>query len=332
MKYFPLFILVGTPIFSYANQDTYESYAFLGLKGGYQIANDSNYHHQDPTSHLLGVFAGWQFSPEWSVDLGYQHWSTLKAKATGVEVDLSLLESALRYDWYLNSDTSLYGRAGLAYWSIDKYSPIRGELEARGYSPLVEVGVHYALSSNWSANLGYQYINNLGDSGTDYFDSHSVVVGMTYRFVNSNKSAHKKQVDPRPVIEEVTTAKPSAVVVMNEQDGSSLFATDSAQLATSAKARIQEVLSVLLRFPQANVIITGHTDAVGSEDYNKALSLRRANSVAQYLIGQGVLTHQVEVRAMGERQPIATNHTEAGRAQNRRVEIVIPEFSYQANQ
>lgn len=69
-------------------------------------------------------------------------------------------------------------------------------------------------------------------------------------------------------------------------------------------------------------MIAGHTDAVGSSDYNQGLSDRRAHSAARYLTAQGV-TRYIATAGLGEREPVASNETEAGRQENRRIEIAI---------
>jgi OOP family OmpA-OmpF porin len=71
------------------------------------------------------------------------------------------------------------------------------------------------------------------------------------------------------------------------------------------------------------VEVAGHTDSVGSEEYNMGLSDRRANSVKDYLISQGITATRLTARGYGESQPVASNDTDAGRAQNRRVELIV---------
>lgn len=111
-------------------------------------------------------------------------------------------------------------------------------------------------------------------------------------------------------------------IILN-MPGNVTFATDSADV----NARFYEVLNsvalVLQEYDRTLVDIYGHTDSTGSAQYNQQLSQRRAQSVAQYLVGQGVNGQRLLVQGMGETQPIATNDTAAGREQNRRVEIKI---------
>ncbi|MDC8856111.1 OmpA family protein, partial [Shewanella algae] len=87
--------------------------------------------------------------------------------------------------------------------------------------------------------------------------------------------------------------------------------------------------SVLKSNPQSRAVVVGHTDSTGSEVYNQALSERRAQSVVNQLIDLGVAQGQLEWQGEGESHPIADNHTADGRAQNRRVEVVIPSFQFQ---
>jgi outer membrane protein OmpA-like peptidoglycan-associated protein len=86
---------------------------------------------------------------------------------------------------------------------------------------------------------------------------------------------------------------------------------------------LNNVASTLKEYDQTIVEVTGHTDSVGSDQANQLLSERRASTVANYLIGQGLMRERFEIVGMGERYPIASNDTEQGRALNRRVEIRI---------
>ncbi len=102
-----------------------------------------------------------------------------------------------------------------------------------------------------------------------------------------------------------------------------LFATDSAALNPQLRSDLFVLADSLNRYPQSIVTVTGHTDNTGSAGYNQDLSERRASSVASVLRSGGVSSSRIRIRGAGENQPIATNQTAAGRAQNRRVDITI---------
>src|SRR5690606_37979085 len=101
------------------------------------------------------------------------------------------------------------------------------------------------------------------------------------------------------------------------------FGFDSSDLTSSAKANLDKLAEVLKNNPDTNINIYGHTDSKGTEAYNQSLSERRAASVRSYLISKGVASSRMITMGVGENEPIATNDTDAGRAENRRVEFAI---------
>lgn len=105
--------------------------------------------------------------------------------------------------------------------------------------------------------------------------------------------------------------------------GDVTFATNSADIQGQFYGILSDVSTVLNRYPATYVDVVGHADSVGAADYNQQLSERRALSVGNYLIAQGVLRDRFYIAGMGERSPIASNETPSGRQQNRRVEILI---------
>ncbi len=105
-----------------------------------------------------------------------------------------------------------------------------------------------------------------------------------------------------------------------------LFAVNSSSLLAGSYDELNRVANVLKQYPETNIQIAGYTDSSGSEDYNQRLSERRAESVKNALVGMGVTPSRLTTIGYGESKPIASNNTEAGRQQNRRVEIrIIPQ-------
>ncbi|MGD9021755.1 MAG: OmpA family protein [Lysobacterales bacterium] len=99
------------------------------------------------------------------------------------------------------------------------------------------------------------------------------------------------------------------------------FEFDSAKLTADSTATLNDALKILMRHTDLEVEIAGHTDSMGSVEYNQGLSQRRAQAVADYLIGKGAKAANLTVKGYGEMQPVADNGTEEGRAENRRVEF-----------
>lgn len=101
------------------------------------------------------------------------------------------------------------------------------------------------------------------------------------------------------------------------------FEFDSSELLPASINILDEAVSLLEEYPDVDVIIEGHTDSIGSNEYNEALSLRRAESVRTYLTSNGISNARLEVEGVGEEDPIASNETDAGRAMNRRVIFIL---------
>ena len=99
------------------------------------------------------------------------------------------------------------------------------------------------------------------------------------------------------------------------------FEFDSAKLKPAAVNRLDTIAIELVGQPTVPYEVVGHTDSIGSEAYNQGLSVERATSVSEYLIGRDVPASRLSVKGMGESMPIAPNNTKEGRAKNRRVEV-----------
>lgn len=106
-------------------------------------------------------------------------------------------------------------------------------------------------------------------------------------------------------------------------DSGILFATGKSQLNDASKTSLRKLAQNLAQNPQTNIQIVGHTDNTGSDRVNDPLSVSRATSVYNYLLGQSVASTRMAYEGQGSRAPIADNSTAAGRQENRRVEIYI---------
>jgi len=105
--------------------------------------------------------------------------------------------------------------------------------------------------------------------------------------------------------------------------GGVLFRSGDSNLLSSAEVKLDQVATALLAVKARNIIIEGHTDSQGTDAYNQDLSQRRADAVRDYLVQRGYPADRIQTRGKGEGSPIADNASSEGRANNRRVEIVI---------
>jgi outer membrane protein OmpA-like peptidoglycan-associated protein len=106
-------------------------------------------------------------------------------------------------------------------------------------------------------------------------------------------------------------------------DSGILFPFDSDNVLPAGRQNLQRLAASLQRYPGSEVLIVGHTDNVGRVDYNQRLSERRAEAAAQILVANGIPRARIQTAGRGMNEPIASNESEAGRQQNRRVEVAI---------
>lgn len=121
-------------------------------------------------------------------------------------------------------------------------------------------------------------------------------------------------VKPEPVQSEVITLSDA---------GDVLFAFNQSDLTPAAQSKLDSLMPKLQSADVVSIKVIGHTDSVGSDTYNQALSERRASSVAAYLLSQGLAPNKLTSEGKGQSQPVADNETEEGRAKNRRVELHV---------
>ena len=101
------------------------------------------------------------------------------------------------------------------------------------------------------------------------------------------------------------------------------FAVNSSTLRPGLYNELDRVAQILTAYPQTTILVAGHTDSTGSEEYNMTLSQKRADSVKNALVQRGVAAQRINAVGYGESQPVGDNETEFGRQQNRRVEVRI---------
>jgi outer membrane protein OmpA-like peptidoglycan-associated protein len=121
-------------------------------------------------------------------------------------------------------------------------------------------------------------------------------------------------------LEKVTNTARGQVITLSR---GVLFQSGKSELLPGASERLDRVADALNAIPDRKLMIEGHTDSQGKEEFNKDLSERRAQTVREYLVSRGISPDRVQITGMGENRPVADNRSPEGRAMNRRVEIVL---------
>jgi outer membrane protein OmpA-like peptidoglycan-associated protein len=148
----------------------------------------------------------------------------------------------------------------------------------------------------------------------------AAVGGATGAVIGHKMDKQAKEIQSQVPGAKVDRVGEGIVVEFNEKI---LFATNQYTLNAVASSNLDKLATVLKSYPDTDIEIQGHTDSQGSDDYNMTLSEKRAASVATYLKAKGVASSRIKTKGFGETAPVATNDTEAGRAQNRRVNFLI---------
>lgn len=170
------------------------------------------------------------------------------------------------------------------------------------------------------AAIGAIFGKVAGDDNSDVVKGAIVGAGVGAVIGNQlDKQAAELRQDMSSGVQIINTG--DELIVRMPQD--ILFAFDSDNLRSDLRRDIGVLADSLRDYPDTRVEVIGHTDNIGSDAYNDALSLRRARTVANALMDEGVRPSRIRVDGRGRFEPVASNASESGRAQNRRVEIII---------
>lgn len=149
---------------------------------------------------------------------------------------------------------------------------------------------------------------------------------------NARVAADQRAATAQAALAKLAVVKEEARGVLITLSGSVLFASNQATFLPDASIRLGQVADVLLTTPERNLIIEGHTDSQGTRKHNLELSQRRANEVRDFLVKRGYPAARIESHGLGEGFPVADNSTAEGRANNRRVGIIIESAAQTSNQ
>jgi len=161
-----------------------------------------------------------------------------------------------------------------------------------------------------------------GGKGAAWGAGIGAVVGGAAGALIGNKMDQQKKELERIQNAQVESVNDGQAIKVTFESGI-LFATNSSTLNQASRTSLTQFANSLKTYPDTDVQIFGHTDSTGTDAVNIPLSKSRANSVQDFLIGQGILSSRMATEGFGSSQPIADNNTNAGRTLNRRVEVYI---------
>ncbi|MFL5746257.1 MAG: OmpA family protein [Niastella sp.] len=148
----------------------------------------------------------------------------------------------------------------------------------------------------------------------------AAVGGATGAVIGHKMDKQAKEIESKVPGAKVDRVGEGIVVEFNEKI---LFAFSSYTLGANAASNLDKLATILKEYPDTDIEVQGHTDSRGTDEYNMGLSEKRAGAVANYLKGKGIPSSRIRTKGFGESAPVATNDTDEGRAQNRRVNFLI---------
>ncbi|MFV0574463.1 MAG: OmpA family protein [Vibrio sp.] len=288
---------------------------YIGAKAGWSKLNDacdSSSNDCDDSSFAYGLYAGYKLLPWFSVETAFNDYGEPDAQYDAGNVSNRILDFQISglFSYEVINNVSPFIRLGGAYGHMKKESDWDGNNSDHYWRPVGAVGVDYAFARNWSIRAEYQFIDGIGSSTVAKADSHLTSIGITYHFGQ-----------PAPQVVPAAAPEPDRILYV---DSDLFFSTDSSEIADPTP--LNGIAEDLQAQPE-DVLVIGHTDSTGSEEYNQKLSEKRAQSVSDYLQTQGIGDSQIRSEGKGELEPIADNSTAEGRAKNRRVEIQFTDIN-----
>lgn len=181
-----------------------------------------------------------------------------------------------------------------------------------------------AIGAAGGAVIGGVIGNNVGKKGNTALGAiiGAVVGGAAGGYIGNRMDRQAERIEEEIPGAEVKRVGEGINVTFNE-DAGVYFDTNKSDVKGTSAATLDKLVGIFKEYPKSNILVEGHTDSAGPEDYNWKLSQQRAESVTNYLISRGISSGRFTTKWYGETQPRESNETAAGKAKNRRVELAI---------
>nr|WP_321221150.1 OmpA family protein [uncultured Psychroserpens sp.] len=180
------------------------------------------------------------------------------------------------------------------------------------------------IGATGGAILGAIIGNNVGKGGNGELGAViGGVVGGGAGIIIGNKMDKQAQEIENEIPGATVERVDDGIVVTFDENSGVYFATDKSNINDASQATLNKLANIFAEYPDTNILVVGHTDSVGNEDYNMNLSKSRAYSVTNYLVNKGLSSSRFNTNWFGESQPKYDNNNADGRAKNRRVNVAI---------
>lgn len=200
---------------------------------------------------------------------------------------------------------------------------LAGAMALTGCETMTETQRNTAIGVGVGALAGAAVAKSTGGKAGKGALIGAAVVGTGTYLWSANMERQRKELEAATRGTGVSVSRTSDNQLLMAIPSDISFNSNSASINSKFHPVLNSFVDSLRRNPQTEVVIVGHTDSTGSDSINDPLSLNRANAARNYIFSKGVQGPRIQAEGRGSREPIATNSTAAGRAQNRRIEIYI---------
>lgn len=180
------------------------------------------------------------------------------------------------------------------------------------------------IGAGSGAAIGGVIGNNVGSGNNTVLGAilGAAIGGVAGGYIGNRMDKQAERIEEEIPGAEVTRVGEGINVTFTEDQGVH-FDTNKSEVQGTSAGTLNSMADILKEYPQSNVLVEGHTDSAGPDDYNMDLSKKRSTSVTDYLISQGIDKNRLTTKWYGENQPVGDNTTKEGKAKNRRVELAI---------
>ena len=317
-----LFVLPLTLTMSYATHAATDNPFYTGVRAGISHISNMDKTVTDVTAFdndnfAGGVFIGYQVTPWFAVEGGYTHLGNAKLTDINGSYEAQGADLVGKLSFSVNNNLDLFMKAGTFYYD---WNAIGAGIKnsTNDWAATAGVGAEYFINNNISTRIEYQYYDNIGG-----VDIHFGGVAFAYHWGAPAPVVIEKQHQEQPVyVDQITTTTLEALSLTVP------FAFDSTAITTGDARLLADFEQRLQNHSHSTIVVVGHTDSQGSEAYNLTLSQNRAEAIAKALRNHfNVGSDRIISEGRGELDPIASNDTKDGRAQNRRVDIIAPSIN-----
>jgi len=306
---------------------------YVGARIG--TAHYSDFETNDPSTGVNnndelagGVFLGYNINDWFALETGYTYLGKIEVD-DNADISNEALELVGKFTVQPIDSLDFFVKAGGAAFLTDGSGAASG-FDDTGAAFTAGIGTEYHFSKSFSARLEYQVYTNLqldDQSFESEWDTDLLALG----FIYSWGAEEPVEIKEAPVVEEpepVVVEEPVVETMVVTQTAEIDFETDKDLLSAKSSAQIQPIIDHLATYPEATVVVIGHTDSRGASEYNQILSEKRAQTVSDYLTSEYAIDPaRIRVVGAGETDPVASNDTKEGQAANRRVYLLSPSLT-----